>query len=106
MSEAERPSWSYEPEYKVRLDEQADGSQRPRTSEEIESWLVDRIAVLAELAKEDVDVQRAFSEFGIDSSVVVTVTHELSQFLGSGLAVTVFWEYPTIRALSKSLAAT
>jgi acyl carrier protein len=70
--------------------------------QEIEGWLVSRISVITRTDPNTLPLDRPFVDFGIDSSVIVTVTRELSHWLGKDLSITVFWEFPTIAELARS----
>jgi acyl carrier protein len=74
-----------------------------RAASDIECWLVERFAQLANVEPSEIDSDRPFSDYALDSSVAVTVTAEFSRWLGSELAITLFWEYPTIRSLAAGL---
>ena len=81
-------------------------AQPPRQADyyEIETWLLDRFAKLADIAPDDIDVDRPFADYQLDSSVAVTLTQDLSRWLARELSITLFWEYPSIRDLSSALA--
>ncbi|WWE79882.1 8-amino-7-oxononanoate synthase (plasmid) [Burkholderia gladioli] len=69
----------------------------------IQHWLVQRFAQLAEVPAQSIEVERPFADYQLDSAVAVTVSRELSEQLGRDLPITLFWEYPTIAALSAAL---
>ncbi|WP_394821444.1 acyl carrier protein [Pendulispora albinea] len=69
----------------------------------IEEWLVDKMASIANLSRDEVDVGRPFADFQLDSSVAVSVTNQLSVWLDRELPITLFWEYPTIAVLAGAL---
>lgn len=73
---------------------------QPRSTEAAEDWLVQRFAQLAETAPEDIDLDRPFADYRLDSAVAVTVSAEFSRWLGQELPITLFWEHPTIRSLA------
>ena len=75
------------------------------TNEEIEGWLIERIATLSNMETQEVDRDRPFADFSMDSSVIITVTQELSRWLDEEISVTIFWELPTIRDLVRGLTA-
>lgn len=85
------------------LDENHAGGPANRSSDEIEQWLVERFATIAEVDATELDVDRPFADYHLDSSVAVTVTRELSAWLDRELSLTLFWEYPTIATLSRAL---
>lgn len=74
------------------------------TQEAIADWLVQRFAQLAEVAPADIDIERPFADYQLDSAVAVTVSQELSERTGRDLPITLFWEYPSIGSLSCALA--
>ena len=76
-----------------------------RTDEEIQGWLVARFAELGHVNRDDVDIDRPFSDLSLDSSVAVSITAEFSIWIGLELNATLFWEYPTIRRLAQALSA-
>ena len=74
-----------------------------RGPDEIEDWLIQRFAVLADMSCEEVDIDRPFVDYNLDSAVAVTVSRELAAWVGHELPITLFWEYPTIASLSDAL---
>lgn len=75
------------------------------SSDEVEDWLVQRFAVLADMSSEEMDVDRPFVDYNLDSAVAVTVSRELAAWVGRELPITLFWEYPTIASLSMALGS-
>lgn len=73
------------------------------TREEIENWLVQRFAQIAQVTSGEIDVERPFADYELDSAVAVTVSQELSVQVGQALPITLFWEYPTIASLSSAM---
>lgn len=72
--------------------------------QEIESWLVDRMATLAQMPPDKIDIDTAFKSYALDSSVAVTLAQEIGCLLGTPQSATLFWEYPSIRTLARALA--
>jgi len=70
-----------------------------------EGWLISRLASLSAVDPEWMDIDRAFVDYSLDSSVAVTLAEELSREVGRSLSPTLFWEHPNIRALASALAA-
>ncbi len=75
------------------------------TSHDIQDWLVARFADLAQVAPQDIDVDRPFIDYQLDSALAVTVSQELGDWLAQELSITLFWEYPTIRSLAETMGA-
>lgn len=76
----------------------------PPGASDIEDWLVDRLAVLMELGRDEIDVRIPIERFGLDSRSTVGMTGELEDWLGIELPATLLWDYPTIAEASAYLA--
>lgn len=74
------------------------------TPETIENWLVTHLALYLKVPSNEIDIKEAFATCGLDSSVAITMTGDLGQWLGYELEPTLFWEYPNIQALAEHLA--
>ena len=70
---------------------------------DVESWLVARLSQLSGTEPESIDVERPFVDYRLDSSLAVSLAQELGRQVGSELSITLFWEYPSIRALARAL---
>jgi acyl carrier protein len=79
--------------------------QKPMLASSVEQWLVTNIARLAEISPEQIDVDRPFSEFGLESVQLFELSGDLEEFLGRVLPETVVWDYPTIRKLGQYLGS-
>jgi acyl carrier protein len=77
----------------------------PLTESDIQQWLVTRIAAIAEIKPEEVDIERPFAEFGMDSMQMFELSGELEKFLGYKVSEIVAWDYPTIAKMSRHLSA-
>jgi acyl carrier protein len=64
------------------------------------NWLVERAGV----DPAEIDRNRPFAEYGLDSLTAVELTERLEQILNVRLTPTVAWNYPTPAALSEYLA--
>ncbi|WP_404788822.1 AMP-binding protein [Altericista sp. CCNU0014] len=73
------------------------------TPEEIRCWMVANLAMYLNVKPDDVDVSDPFSQYGLDSSVALSLTSELSTWIDKELEPTIFWEYPSIEALAHYL---
>ncbi len=74
-----------------------------KTREEIETWLKGRIAKEIKTKPQSVPVNVLFTNFGLDSIVIVTLVTDLEDWLDVSLDPTIFWEYPSIEALGEWL---
>lgn len=77
----------------------------PITEASVQEWLVTHIAAVAEIRSEDVDIDRPFAEFGMDSMQLFQLSGDLQKFLGHEVSEIVAWDYPTIAQLSRHLGS-
>ena len=68
--------------------------------EDIEDWLIARFSQITDVAPDQIDVNRPFVDYRLDSALAVTLSREFSDWLGRELPITLFWEHPTIRSLA------
>lgn len=78
--------------------------QPKQTAAEIEAWLVSHVAEMCELVAGEIDGQRPFTYYGLDSAKGVILAADLEDWLGCSLSITLAWEYPNIRSLAHFLA--
>ena len=74
------------------------------TEEEIKAWLVSHLARHLNVLPNEINVNESFTDYGLDSSVAVSTTGDLSEWLGYDLEPTLFWEYPNVKAIALYLA--
>jgi len=73
------------------------------TADTVTDWLRSRIAKLIGLDAVDISPTTPFRDLGLNSSLVVTITEELSEWSNVPLDVTAMYESPTIEALAQFL---
>lgn len=71
----------------------------------IQEWLVERIAAIAQIQPEEVEMDRPFAEFGMDSMQLFHLSGDLEKFLGCKVSEIIAWDYPTIAKLSVYLSS-
>ncbi len=74
------------------------------TAKESQDWLVDKLATRLEVEPSEVDVEKYFDEFDLDSTEALILAGELENWLGFELEATALWYHPTIAALSAHIA--
>lgn len=67
--------------------------------ERTQIFLKEQLSTLLQLPAHEIDVKAPLEQYGIDSVMVMKLTHQLEQVFGS-LSKTLFFEYQTIRALA------
>jgi acyl carrier protein len=73
--------------------------------QEIGSWLADYVGELLARPAAEVDRDGTFDSFGLDSATAIGITGELEEWLGIRIDPQAAEDYPTIRLLSRHLAA-
>ena len=71
--------------------------------EEIQAWLIERIAREVKITPDKIGTDVPFARFGLDSIVLVTLVDDLEHMVGISLDPTIFWEFPTNEILTNWL---
>lgn len=74
------------------------------TAEDIQAWLVDRIAQELGVKPDDINVRVPFDSYGLDSVLALGIASAGKQFFGLDLSPLLLVHYPTIESLSQHLA--
>ncbi|MFE6285152.1 acyl carrier protein [Streptomyces sp. NPDC057877] len=74
------------------------------TAEEARAWLVEKLAIRLGVDQDQIDAERYFDEFDLDSTEALILAGELEKWLGFELEATALWYHPTIAALSEHIA--
>ncbi|MEO0804441.1 MAG: beta-ketoacyl synthase N-terminal-like domain-containing protein, partial [Cyanobacteria bacterium J06642_2] len=83
---------------------QESNSTQVRSQQQIQTWLVDRVARLAGESTQSISVMTPLAQYGLSSVEAVTLSGELSDWLDVELSPTLAYNYPTIASLSVYLA--
>ncbi|MEB3220119.1 MAG: acyl carrier protein [Nostocales cyanobacterium 94392] len=73
------------------------------TKIEIQNYVVNYLAELLQVKPNRIDVTISFERYGLDSSVVLELAGELQSWLDEEIDPTLFYNYPTVEALSQQL---
>jgi acyl carrier protein len=84
--------------------QQFHGMHVDRAAERIEAWMLQWLVERAGLPPADVQRDKPFAEFGVDSLTAVELSQELEDEFGVELNPIVAWNHPTPAALSRYLA--
>ena len=71
---------------------------------ELQSGLRVILARELQMPEAELDLDRPFAEFGLNSVMAMTVRRDTEQFVGIELSATMLFNYPTIVALAEHLA--
>jgi acyl carrier protein len=75
-----------------------------RSVEEIQQFLVKRLAEMLKRSSDEIDHNRPFADYGMDSVASVGLVVDLEGFMGTRLDPAVVWDFPTVGALAQHLA--
>ncbi len=73
-------------------------------ADEIEQWLVERIARELGVPEDEIDTRRPFASYNVDSLLAAELSGELETKLELSFAPTLLFEQPTIERLARHLA--
>lgn len=73
------------------------------SEDEIQRWLVRRLAAALELDQGEIDVAIPLERYGLDSRAAATLAGDLEDWLGRPVSATLVWDYPTIEEISEHL---
>ena len=74
------------------------------TEEAIQNWIITHLAEYLNVPPDAIDPTRPFADYGLDSSVAISLTEALADWVEDELEPMLFWEYPSIETLSEYLA--
>lgn len=78
--------------------------QRSVTPNQVQEWIVHRLARILDVAPEAIDVNERLENYGLESVEVITVSGDLSDWIERKVAPTILWDYPTISQLAEYIA--
>jgi len=74
-------------------------------AEQIERTILEWLHHRAAVPEDQLDRDRPFAEYGVDSMAAVELSSELEEWLKVSLSPTIAWQYPTPAAIAQYLAA-
>ncbi|MFN6486986.1 MULTISPECIES: non-ribosomal peptide synthetase/type I polyketide synthase [unclassified Nostoc] len=75
------------------------------SQQEIAAWLISKVAQELQLVPENIDIRQPLADYGLSSLKIVRFSGELQEFIGRQLSPDIFYDYPSIEALSQFLGA-
>ncbi|WP_223270081.1 type I polyketide synthase, partial [Nostoc sp. 'Peltigera membranacea cyanobiont' 213] len=73
------------------------------SQQEITAWLILKVAQELQIVPENIDIRQPLADYGLGSLAAVRFSGELQEFLGRQLSPNIFYDYPSIKALSQYL---
>jgi acyl carrier protein len=74
------------------------------TAEQIQDWIVARVAATTGMEPREIDPHEPFTRHGLDSVALVTLAAGLEKWLGYRFRSNPFEDHPTVASLSRFLA--
>ena len=74
------------------------------TREAIGGWLRAALSPLLGVAPSDIDGDKSFTRYGLDSMTAITLAADLETWLGFRLSPTLAWDHPTLNELADHVA--
>ncbi len=72
---------------------------------EIEAWLVMHLAETLEVDSDEIDVNKQFVTYGMDSAQAIGLVGDLEDYVQRPLSPTIIWDYPNISALAEYIGS-
>ncbi|NJR16077.1 MAG: AMP-binding protein [Calothrix sp. CSU_2_0] len=81
-------------------------SPSSQSSQKIQTWLINWLSQKLYIQPEEIDPNRAFADYGMDSVIAVELAQDLQEWLGISQALepTIAWNFPTIAELAGYLS--
>lgn len=76
----------------------------PLSAQDVQDWLVEKIAHRLQVPPNSVDVTMLFDDFDLDSTEALILAGELESWIGVELPTTALWYHPTIAELATFIA--
>ncbi|MGQ0595338.1 MAG: thioesterase domain-containing protein [Gammaproteobacteria bacterium] len=76
----------------------------PQSAEAIQAWMISKVAEELKIPPSHISVGLPLTSYGLESRVALTITGDLTSWLGRDLRATLLWEFPTIKGLAQYLA--
>ena len=80
--------------------------QEQLTRDQIRLWLVSRVARAVGTSPENIDVNKPFDFYGLDSVQAMQISCDLEKWIGKPLSPTLVWDYPSVEHVADFLAPT
>jgi acyl carrier protein len=78
---------------------QEDGSDG-RLLDTVQAWMVVRLSEELNLRPAEIDIREPLLNYGLNSLLAFALTGELADLIGREIPATIFWDFPTLEAIS------
>ncbi len=69
----------------------------------IQNKMIYLISAKLNISVEEIDINKSFVDYGLDSLALVTLVELFSNWFGAKVEITDFWNFPTIKSLSEQI---
>jgi acyl carrier protein len=80
------------------------GAHPPRTADEIQAWLVERLIHFLDIPADEIDPDIPLAEYGLEAVYAFALSGEIEDQLGLVVEPTLIWDVDTVAALTAHLA--
>ncbi|EDN72690.1 Beta-ketoacyl synthase [Beggiatoa sp. SS] len=80
-----------------------DESSHQKSPESLKQWLSDWLETELALDPETIETDRAFADYGLNSTLAVVLAQDLSEWLEQPIEPIITWNYPTIEQITAHL---
>ncbi len=88
-----------------RISNKADTSPKEPSARVIADWLVAEVSQRFGIEPASIDAEQPLVRYGLDSIAALELVAALEDWLGCALSLTLMWDYPTIGAIARHVAA-
>ena len=81
-------------------------TSHPHNVKSIQNWLLRELSFRLKLGESEIDIQKPFTFYGIDSKEALGLAGDLEDWLHVKLSPTVLWQYPDIKSLADFICNT
>ncbi len=90
-------------QFKPRSSTKRDESSRQKSPESLKQWLSDWLETELALDPETIETDRAFADYGLNSTLAVILAQDLSEWLEQPIEPIITWNFPTIEQITGHL---
>jgi acyl transferase domain-containing protein/acyl-CoA synthetase (AMP-forming)/AMP-acid ligase II/acyl carrier protein len=80
-----------------------DDSSRQKSPESLKQWLIEWLETELALDHETIETDRAFADYGLNSTLAVVLAQDLSEWLEQLVEPIITWNFPTIEQITAHL---
>ena len=83
-----------------------EGVSAPKDADSLAAWMIEQLAAAMGVKPAEIDPDEPFARYGLDSVKAASFAGELATLIGREVPLMLFWDYPSITAMSRHLMPT